>query len=90
MSASSHVLVDDVAGQVGVVRRQVEVAVAAERGQDDLLLAGLLARQRLPDAAASACVGSGAGTMPSVRANCTPAAKHSVCGMATASIRPVS
>ena len=40
--------------------------------------------------AASACVGSGAGTMPSVRANWTPAAKHSRCGSATASIRPSS
>ena len=35
--------------------------------------------------AVSACVGSGAGTMPSVRANSTPAEKHSVCGLATAS-----
>ena len=41
-------------------------------------------------AAASACVGSGAGTMPSERANCSAAAKHSRCGMATASTRPWS
>ena len=32
----------------------------------------------------------GAGTIPSVRANCTPAAKHSLCGFAIASIRPSS
>ncbi len=41
-------------------------------------------------AAASAWVGSGAGTMPSERANSTPAAKHSDCGLAIASISPVS
>ena len=41
-------------------------------------------------AAARAWVGSGAGTMPSVRAKSTPAAKHSFWGLATASIRPSS
>ena len=40
--------------------------------------------------AASAWVGSGAGTMPSVRANWTPAAKQSDCGIASASISPSS
>ena len=39
---------------------------------------------------ASACVGSGAGTMPSARANWIPAAKHSRCGLLTASNRPSS
>ncbi len=37
---------------------------------------------------ASACVGSGAGTIPSDRAKVTPAAKHSRCGLATASNSP--
>ncbi len=41
-------------------------------------------------AAASAWVGSGAGMMPSVRANSTAAAKHSRCGLATASNIPSS
>ena len=40
--------------------------------------------------AASAWVGSGAGTMPSVRANWIAAAKHSVCGIAMASMSPSS
>ena len=40
--------------------------------------------------AASAWVGSGAGTMPSVRAKVIAAAKHSVCSMAIASISPSS
>ena len=49
-------------GEVGVVGGQVEVAVAAQRGEDDLLLAGLLAAPAPPGwQAASACVGSGAG-----------------------------
>lgn len=39
---------------------------------------------------ASACVGSGAGTMPSVLANSTPAAKQSNWLTATASIKPSS
>ncbi len=40
--------------------------------------------------AARAWVGSGAGTIPSVRAKRTPAAKHSDCGFATAERRPSS
>ena len=40
--------------------------------------------------AAMAWVGSGAGTIPSVRANWMAAPKHSVCGSASASIRPSS
>ena len=39
-------------------------------------------------AAATAWVDSGAGMIPSVRANRMPASKHSVCGMAMASINP--
>ncbi len=41
-------------------------------------------------AAARAWVGSGAGTMPSVRANSTPAAKQSFWVFACASISPSS
>ena len=40
---------DDVAAQIGVVRGQVEVPVPAQRGEDHLLLPGLLAGQRLAD-----------------------------------------
>ena len=39
---------------------------------------------------ASAWVGSGAGTIPSVRAKSTPAEKHSSCFLATASMSPDS
>ena len=39
-------------------------------------------------AAARAWVGSGAGMMPSVRANRTPAAKQSCCVFAVASMSP--
>ena len=42
-------VVDHLAGQVGAVGGQVEVAVPAQRGQDDLLLAGLATAQRLFD-----------------------------------------
>jgi hypothetical protein len=41
-------------------------------------------------AAASAWVGSGAGMIPSDRAKATAAAKHSSCGLATASNMPSS
>ena len=41
-------------------------------------------------AAAIAWVGSGAGTMPSVRANCSAPAKHSRWGIEIASARPNS
>jgi RNA polymerase sigma-70 factor (ECF subfamily) len=41
-------------------------------------------------AAAMACVGSGAGRIPSLRANVNAPAKHSVCGIASASTRPSS
>jgi hypothetical protein len=40
--------------------------------------------------AASACDGSGAGMIPSALAKVTAAAKHSRCGLATASNRPSS
>jgi hypothetical protein len=40
--------------------------------------------------AASACEGSGAETIPSALAKATAAAKHSRCGLATASKRPRS
>ena len=49
------------AGEVRLVRGHVEVAVAAQRGEDHLRLAGLLARQASRIAAARAWVGSGAG-----------------------------
>ena len=54
----------------------------------DLRLAVSPCSAGLPDAAAIAWVGSGAGTMPSVRANIARPAKHSICGIATASVRP--
>ena len=44
-----ELVVDHLAGEVLLVGRQVEVAVAAQGGEDDLGLAGLLARQRLAD-----------------------------------------
>src|SRR3954449_6948820 len=44
------VLVEHGAGEIGLVRRQVQVTVSAERGEDDLLLTRLLARQGFPDA----------------------------------------
>ena len=40
--------------------------------------------------AGAICVLSAHGVAPSVRANCTPAAKHSLCGFATASRSPSS
>ena len=58
------------------------MAVAAQRRQDHLLLARLLGRPASRTEAAKAWVGSGAGTIPSVRAKVTPASKHSVWWMA--------
>ena len=79
------------AGQVALVRRQVEVAVAAQVEQDDLA-------PRRPRVAASASsmatrmawVGSGAGRMPSARANCTPASKLARWWTLRASMKPCS
>ena len=57
-----------------------------------IVLDSPLSLQRLASriAAAMACVGSGAGTMPWVRANISAAWKHSSCGIDSASARPSS
>ena len=83
-------VVGQLAGEVAVVCAHVEMAVTAQGGEEHLLLAGLGAPLRLLDARCHRVGGLGAGTMPSVRANWTPAAKHSVWFLATASIRPSS
>ena len=62
-----------------LVGLEVEVAVAAEV-EDDRLRATLLAAQGLVDHGRMAWAGSGAGRMPSVRANCTAASKILDCG----------
>ncbi len=88
--SSDDLFVGHGTGEVGVVGSEIEVPMATQRGQDHRLLPGLLGLQASRIASAMAWVGSGAGTMPSVRANCTAAAKHSVCGTDSASIIPSS
>jgi hypothetical protein len=67
----------ELAGQVGVVGGEVEVAVAAQAEEDDPLLAGLARRVGLLDRRRIAWAGSGAGMIPSERANCRAAANVS-------------
>ena len=59
----------EVPRQIRVVGAQVEVAMPAETEQDHALLAGLLAALASSIAARIACAGSGAGMIPSERAN---------------------
>jgi hypothetical protein len=63
------------AGKVVLVGRHVVVVVAAQVEQDDLAVPFDLAAQRLDD---RAWLASGAGTIPSARANSTPASKQAV------------
>ena len=56
-----EVEVDHRSGEVGVVGGQVEVTVAAQRGEDDGLLAGLLGLQRLTDRHGQGVGGLGSG-----------------------------
>ena len=85
-----QLVVDHLAGQIRLVGGQVEVAVPAERREDHLRLTRLLARQRLTDGCREGVRRLGAGMIPSARAKLRAAAKHSRCGMATASTRPSS
>ena len=78
MSASENSGSSSVPGEVRVVGGEVEVAVAAEAEQDHALLAGLLAASASSITARIACAGSGAGMIPSVRANCTAAVERLV------------
>jgi hypothetical protein len=66
------------------------VAVARQAEQDGLALALGLAAQGLVDGAADGVGALRRGTMPSARANITPAAKQSVWCTLRASIRPSS
>ena len=66
------------AGEVGVVGGEVEVAVAAEAEQDRALLARLACAASASSITARiACADSGAGMIPSVRANRTAASNVS-------------
>ena len=82
--------VDHLAGEERLVHRQVEVAMAAEGGEDDLGSPASLHASASRIAAAMAWVGSGAGTIPSARANWKAAVKHSVCGSRPLRARPAS
>ena len=78
------------AGEVALVGRQVEVAVAGEVEEDhrgSSLLPGL---EGLVDGHLMAWSGSGAGRMPSARANWTPASKVATWWTARASMMPFS
>ena len=75
-----------------MTERAAPATTRAPMGQATRLdaIAGRFDPWLLALACAIACVGSGAGTIPSDRANFTAPAKHSVCGIATASMRPSS
>ena len=69
-------LIDQLAGVEGAVRAHVEVAVAAQVEQDHFRPPSALQRSASTIAPFTAWLASGAGTMPSARANITPASKQ--------------
>ena len=76
----------ELAREVRFVRGHVEVTVAAEVEEDDALSPLFLGALGLTDRDAIAWFASGAGMMPSLRANKTPASKLSIWSTASASI----
>jgi hypothetical protein len=76
------------AGEVGVVGGQVEVPVAREVEEDDALLPRLRAASASSIATRIACADSGAGMIPSVRANCSAASNVGFWRTARASTSP--
>ena len=73
------VAVFELDGEVVGIGLHVEMAVARQVEQDGARLALGLAASASSMAQRTAWVDSGAGTMPSVRANCTPASKQASC-----------
>jgi hypothetical protein len=67
--------VDQLSGEVLLVGREVEVAVAAEVEEDGLLFSFFLRFERQVYGRFDGVRYLGAGTMPSVLANVTPASK---------------